>query len=126
MEHQSAPWTLREFSGGRDWVLSMTENFGQVPRNNYGPPGRPPPPPGNSSEYQGTGLAGPGSRARVPRCECFECKLVDSTKGASISLTFSNYDSLDPSQARGLSEHQALLCMSHMFGFILKDRTYGM
>ena len=124
MEHQSLPWTLSEFSSASEWDLSTTDDLHQVPRNPYS--SLPPPLYGKPFQHQGIGPVVPGSRARVPRCECFECKLVDSTKGATISLTFSDYDTLDPSQVKGLSEHQALLCMSHMFGFILKDRTYGM
>jgi hypothetical protein len=64
-------------------------------------------------------------RARGPRCECARCKSLESGTEKYISTTFSNYDKMDPNKTQGLSDHQALICMSHMFGFILKDRVYG-
>lgn len=42
-----------------------------------------------------------------------------------VSATFSDYDDINPNRSQGLSDHQALLCMSHMFGFVLKDRAHG-
>lgn len=47
-------------------------------------------------------------------------------KDTYISGTFSDYDSIDPKTRESLSDHQYLLFMSHMFGFILKDRTYDL
>jgi hypothetical protein len=127
VEHQSLPWTLPEFAETNVWDLTSDDDKEQVPRRQHGFPPLPPLPPHlRRTPYMYPEEGGPGSRARVPRCECSRCKLVDSTKGASISPTFSDYDSIDPSQAVTLSEHQALVCMSHMFGFVLKDRTYGM
>jgi hypothetical protein len=41
-----------------------------------------------------------------------------------VSATFSDYDNIDPKVTKELSSHQYMLCMSHMYGFILKDRTY--
>ena len=64
-----------------------------------------------------------GERARGPHCECSRC--TDPAKEKYLSVTFSDYDSIDPKKTADLSEHQYMLCMSHMFGFILKDRTYG-
>jgi hypothetical protein len=66
-----------------------------------------------------------GKRARTPRCECSSCTNFDTVKENSISVTFGDYDAIDPKETGNLSEHQYLLCMSHMFGFILKDRAYG-
>jgi arylamine N-acetyltransferase len=66
-----------------------------------------------------------GERARGPRCECSRCTDSDTVKEKYISATFSDYDNIDPKETKELSEHQYMLCMSHMFGFILKDRTYG-
>ncbi len=66
-----------------------------------------------------------GERARGPRCECNKCTDFNTLKERYISATFSDYDNIDPKETKNLSEHQYMLCMSHMFGFILKDRTYG-
>lgn len=49
----------------------------------------------------------------------------DAVKEIYVSVTFSDYDDIKPKDIKELSEHQCLLCMSHMFAFILKDRTYG-
>jgi hypothetical protein len=111
------------------WNLSSNDTMDEIyedESDGFPLPPPPPPPLYRGGSYPGArATRGPGSRARVPRCECPQCKLVDSRKGTSISPTFSDYDSIDPSQVTGLSEHQALVCMSHMFGFVLKDRTYG-
>jgi len=66
-----------------------------------------------------------GEKARTPRCECSSCTNFDTVKENCISVTFGDYDAIDPKETENLSEHQYLLCMSHMFGFILKDRAYG-
>ncbi|KAI1155266.1 hypothetical protein F4825DRAFT_407951 [Nemania diffusa] len=65
-----------------------------------------------------------GQRARAPRCECSKCRDISNTTDKHIPATFSDYDNIDPNGATELSEHQYMLCMSHMSGFILKDRTY--
>lgn len=64
-------------------------------------------------------------RARAPRCECADCEDLEGVKKEYITTTFSGYDYINPRETKELSEHQYLLCMSHMFGFVLKDRTYG-
>lgn len=66
-----------------------------------------------------------GKRSRAPRCECQTCIDLDPTGTTYIATTFSDYDSINPRTPGGLSDHQYMLCMSHMFGFILKDRVYG-
>lgn len=43
-----------------------------------------------------------------------------------MSATYSDYDYIEPKSTASITDHQALLCMSHMFGFVLKDRKYGM
>ena len=39
---------------------------------------------------------------------------------------FSDYYAIIPHRQAQLSEHQYMLMASHMYAFILKDRTYGM
>ncbi|PMD52866.1 P-loop containing nucleoside triphosphate hydrolase protein [Hyaloscypha bicolor E] len=67
-----------------------------------------------------------GEKARTPRCECSSCINFDTVKDNCISVTFGDYDAIDPKETENLSEHQYLLCMSHMFGFIFKDRAYDL
>ncbi|KAH8776082.1 hypothetical protein F5882DRAFT_359889 [Hyaloscypha sp. PMI_1271] len=67
-----------------------------------------------------------GERARTPRCECSSCINFDTVKDNCISVTFGDYNAIDPKETENLSEHQYLLCMSHMFGFVLKDRAYDL
>jgi hypothetical protein len=66
-----------------------------------------------------------GDRARAPRCKCSECGRIDAMTEKYIPATFSDYDNIDPNNTGELSDHQYMLCMSHMSGFILKDRVYG-
>ncbi|KAK2802558.1 hypothetical protein FQN51_004350 [Onygenales sp. PD_10] len=69
---------------------------------------------------------GLSERARAPHCECSQCIDFNAMKEVYTSVAFSDYDNIDPKETKALSEHQYLLCMSHMFGFILKDRTYDL
>ncbi|KAF2967356.1 hypothetical protein GQX73_g6226 [Xylaria multiplex] len=65
-----------------------------------------------------------GERARAPCCKCRKCRDIDTAAQKYISAAFSDYDNIDPKEANELSEHQYMLFLSHVFGFILKDRTY--
>ncbi|KAI1348458.1 hypothetical protein F5Y01DRAFT_317734 [Xylaria sp. FL0043] len=65
-----------------------------------------------------------GERARAPCCKCNKCSDIDTAAQKYIPATFSDYDNIDPKELNELSEHQYMLCLSHMYGFILKDRTY--
>jgi hypothetical protein len=67
----------------------------------------------------------PGQRARAALCECHRCTDLANIKEIYIHAAFSNYDAIDPKTTTELSEHQYLLCAPYMYGFILKDRTYG-
>jgi hypothetical protein len=107
VEHRSQPWKLSELSSLTGWDL--TED-----RTN------------RDYDYLVEKTTSPvGGRARAPKCECLQCKAIDSIASSHISATFSDYDDIDPTRASGLSEHQCLICMSHMFSFVLSDRTYG-
>ncbi|KAI0903084.1 hypothetical protein F4823DRAFT_629696 [Ustulina deusta] len=65
-----------------------------------------------------------GERARAPCCKCRECRDIDTAAQKYISATFSDYDDIDPKEVGELSDHQYMIFLSHMFGFILKDRSY--
>ncbi|KAJ4292782.1 hypothetical protein N0V90_009445 [Kalmusia sp. IMI 367209] len=79
-------------------------------------------------EYTGTGLKQGWrkyNRARVVvEHQSLPWLLNEFESNLSISTTFGDYDSIKPSQTEGLTDHQALVCMSHMFGFVLKERSY--
>jgi hypothetical protein len=57
-----------------------------------------------------------GERSRGPHCECTRCTELGNVKEKYIITTFSDYDNINPKTTKELSEHQFLLCMSHMFG----------
>ena len=66
-----------------------------------------------------------GKNARGPRCECTQCASSEGMKAKYARVTFSGYDDIKPKETAELLDHQYLLLTSHMFGFILKDRSYG-
>ncbi|KAH6974935.1 hypothetical protein BKA56DRAFT_589801 [Ilyonectria sp. MPI-CAGE-AT-0026] len=117
VEHESQPWIRDEFRSLKTWHLSTR----QEPDRLSGPLAYTPFGSGEMLKEKGV-----GQRARGPRCECSQCTVGDAVKEIYVSVTFSNYDDIKPKDIKELSEHQYLLCMSHMFGFILKDRTYDL
>ncbi|KAJ8105713.1 hypothetical protein ONZ43_g7315 [Nemania bipapillata] len=88
----------KKYSNSR--VIVTHEYPDEPPKQALRPP--PPPPRRPLDPYQTHEDTTIGQRARAPRCEC------------------SKY----PNETTELSEHQYMLCMSHMFAFILKDRIY--
>ncbi|KAI1421819.1 hypothetical protein F5Y12DRAFT_787169 [Xylaria sp. FL1777] len=67
-----------------------------------------------------------GEGARAPCCKCSKCTEIDTAAQKYIPATFNDYDNIDPKEVSELSEHQYMLCLSHMYGFILKDRAYDL
>ncbi|KAL9062332.1 MAG: hypothetical protein Q9157_009016 [Trypethelium eluteriae] len=73
-----------------------------------------------------------GERARVPGCECSECKAYRSAEDMHPHLTFSDYDKIDPNDDINpetgvnskLTLHHFFLCNSRLWGYVLKDREY--
>ena len=66
-----------------------------------------------------------GQRARSPRCECSVCVALNVLKETYLPAVYSDYDSIDPEKDEHISDQKYLLCQSHMYGFVLKDRLYG-
>ncbi|XXH00048.1 hypothetical protein Hte_006389 [Hypoxylon texense] len=97
VEHESQPWDRNEFRSTSRWDLDEDDEDIEI-----------------------------RERVKTPHCECSSCTEVDARKELYISGTFSDYDNIDPKSSQTLSEHQCLVCMSHMFGFILKDRMYDL
>lgn len=67
----------------------------------------------------------PGMTARIPQCECRTCSALDADRSIYSSPRHSDYDNIIPSKRSELTDHQYLVCASHMYAFVLKDRTYG-
>ncbi|KAI1483504.1 hypothetical protein F4774DRAFT_164561 [Daldinia eschscholtzii] len=100
VEHESHPWNTwdrEDIDAMESWILDVDEYESDIKE-----------------------------RAKTPHCECHRCSEVDVGKERYVSGTFSDYDGIDPKSYENLSDHQYLLCMSHMFAFILKDRTYDL
>ncbi|KAI1279408.1 hypothetical protein F5Y07DRAFT_42348 [Xylaria sp. FL0933] len=118
VEHESRPWEKEE---ARAHVES------ELPSHPFGRPR-----PWNRVEPSGTfrwlfesnPKISVGERARAPCCKCNKCSDIDTAAQKYIPATFSDYDNVDPKEVNELSEHQYMLCLSHMYGFVLKDRTY--
>ena len=107
VEHESRPWNAKEFLDMHSWRFGCNS--------------------GHSKEDCAVcnSLTGIGARARRARCECNICTNALIPKEEYTPVTFGDYDEIDPKKVKDLSEHQYLICGSHMFGFILKDRVYG-
>lgn len=97
VEHESRPWINEEFEDIYEWELDADEWKTEI-----------------------------RERAKTPHCECKSCNQTKPGQETYVTGTFSDYDDIDPKRSQPLTEHQALICMSHMFGFVLKDRMYGM
>ncbi|KAF2729989.1 hypothetical protein EJ04DRAFT_446105 [Polyplosphaeria fusca] len=67
----------------------------------------------------------PGDTIRAPQCECKECVQSSAGKEIYTPKKFSDYVSFfKPNEREKLTDHQYLILSSHMYSFILKDRTY--
>ena len=66
-----------------------------------------------------------GESARSPRCECSACTASNIQKETYLRATYSDYDNIDLTKREQILDHHYLLCASHMYGFVLKDRSYG-
>jgi hypothetical protein len=66
-----------------------------------------------------------GESIRVARCECPECEAHSASQKIYHQLKFSEYREIDPNKEPQLGDHHYSILPSHMFAFVLKDRTYG-
>jgi hypothetical protein len=119
VEHKSRPWK-REKDGFEH------ENWFDGDWQRHFPMPPPPPKRYRDMEYRAP-LNRAGQTARIAGCPCLDCSHSHASDQAHLRPTYSDYDDIDPFDPyfTGLSEHQYLLCASHMFGFVLKDRSYG-
>jgi hypothetical protein len=105
VEHRSLPWTTEEFRSMVEWDLSSHCGI-------------------TACSLCRDSKHIIGERARSPQCGCIKCE-NSSAKEMYLATTFSDYEKIDPKVTKELSDHQYMLCASHLFGFVLKDRTYG-
>jgi hypothetical protein len=55
-----------------------------------------------------------GTRGRITGCECPKCEDLQAEKAMYLSATFGDYDNIFPKETEELTEHQYLICGSHM------------
>lgn len=67
----------------------------------------------------------PGTNARAPGCECPACSELHTASRYSF-VAFNEYDDIKPAEQEALTTHQYLLCARYVFGFVLKERAFGM
>ncbi|KAH7131774.1 hypothetical protein B0J11DRAFT_576732, partial [Dendryphion nanum] len=123
VEHDSRPW--EQNSNDYDTELRWIEQRGLPAR----PPGpRPPPPVEISPEMFVNSAVRIGETSRIATCPCRECADASTSSRVYLRPGYSDYDQIDPfdDDLEKLSPHQHLLCSSHMFAYILKDRTYDL
>lgn len=66
-----------------------------------------------------------GARTRTPKCTCPACDVDDPLLRVVRRYKFDDYDDIDLQSTKQLTDHQYLLCWSHVHGFVLKDRAWG-
>ncbi|KAJ5711737.1 ATPase AAA-type core [Penicillium malachiteum] len=65
-----------------------------------------------------------GKRTRKPTCPCATCKANGPTQHDVERRLFDNYDSIDLQGQEVITDHQYLLCRSHVYAYVLKDRAW--
>ncbi|RYO41306.1 hypothetical protein AA0111_g1062 [Alternaria arborescens] len=63
---------------------------------------------------------------RVARCECKDCRMSYDLQETYDKTPFSDYLDIVPSKTEALERQQYKIMASHMFAFVLKDRTYDL
>lgn len=66
-----------------------------------------------------------GEQTRIARCPCQSCEAKHAGLNRVERRPFDDYDDIDLTSKKTLTDHQYLLCWSHVFGFVLKDRAWG-
>ncbi|KAJ5650644.1 ATPase AAA-type core [Penicillium longicatenatum] len=95
IDHTSQPWKLKELE---------EEKYAHRP----------------IEEVYGVDL---GKRTREPKCLCKTCE-TNNLHRVVQRRTFDDYDIIDLTSKPTLSDHQYLLCWSHVYGYVLKDRAW--
>ncbi|RAR16577.1 P-loop containing nucleoside triphosphate hydrolase protein [Stemphylium lycopersici] len=66
------------------------------------------------------------SSIRIKRCECKDCREASDTQEVYEKEPFSDYHDIIPSESTVLGRSHFKIMASHMYGFMLKDREYGL
>ncbi|KAL4807016.1 P-loop containing nucleoside triphosphate hydrolase protein [Aspergillus unguis] len=62
-----------------------------------------------------------GKYIRMPKCPCQTCHDKETHQQRRV---FDDYDNIDLQRTTTLTDHQYMLCASHVYGFVLKDRVW--
>ncbi|KGO42033.1 ATPase, AAA-type, core [Penicillium expansum] len=65
-----------------------------------------------------------GQRTREPKCLCKTCQSNSLRQHGIQRRIFDDYDNIDLSSVSTLTDHQYLLCWSHVYAYVLKDRVW--
>lgn len=65
------------------------------------------------------------SNGRTPACQCPNCVAKRIRTRETQRIELDGYEEIKLSAETELTEHQYLLCWSHVYGFLLKDREWG-
>lgn len=66
-----------------------------------------------------------GQRTKEPKCLCKTCQANGLRQHGIQRRIFDDYDNIDLSSVSTLTDHQYLLCWSHVYAYVLKDRVWG-
>ncbi|KAL2808966.1 hypothetical protein BJX63DRAFT_374638 [Aspergillus granulosus] len=67
-----------------------------------------------------------GERTRVPGCPCKSCHANETQQQGIQRRKFDDYDDIDLNVKTDLTDHQYMLCWSHVYAFVLKDRVWDL
>ncbi|CAI7656677.1 unnamed protein product [Penicillium crustosum] len=65
-----------------------------------------------------------GQRTKEPKCLCKTCQANGLRQHGIQRRIFDDYDNIDLSSVSTLTDHQYLLCWSHVYAYVLKDRVW--
>ncbi|KAJ6118654.1 hypothetical protein N7471_013274 [Penicillium samsonianum] len=65
-----------------------------------------------------------GQRTREAKCLCKTCQANNLRQHGTQRRIFDDYDNIDLSSLSTLTDHQYLLCWSHVYAYVLKDRVW--
>jgi hypothetical protein len=72
-----------------------------------------------------TSQDGVDEATRLARCECKDCRVSYDLQETYDKKPFSDCLDIVPRDVEALEPQQYKIMASHMFAFVLKDRTYG-
>lgn len=67
-----------------------------------------------------------GERTRKAQCPCETCEADNANKNNVQRREFDDYDNVNLGSRGTLTEQQYILCWSHVYGYVLSDRAWGL